>query len=203
MATFTRTIDGSVLHLSCEPALEPEARLLFDALAHAAAKKTLAAGDTVHVGWTTLTLAAQGRGLQVREPDYEKNPQRGTLADLTGTLTVLSWQRAVLARASVEGVAIDFLQTVAVTEGALDEPQVQLLRSAAASPGDSGWLIGHVDEDEEEDALESMRVCDLLHHRPALLQAMTLPPGYLVVFDGDEIQSVDDPSGKDVWSPTT
>ena len=199
MATFKRTLSGSVIHISCEAALEPQAQEVFDALARADAKQKLAAGSKVHVGWTTLTLAAQGAGLQVREPDYEKNPERGTLADLSGTLTVLSWQRDALARVGVEGVAIDYLQKVVVAAGALDEPQVQLLRG----PGDSGWSISHVDEDEEEDALESLRVCDLLHSRPALLQAMTLPPGYLVVFDGDEIQSVDDPSGKDVWGPAT
>jgi hypothetical protein len=201
MATFKRTIDGTVLHLSCEPALEPQAQEVFDALARAHGKKKLAAGSKVHVGWTTLSLAAQGSGLQVREPDYEKNPERGTLADLSGTLTVLSWQRDVLARVGVEGVAIDFLENVVVAAGALDEPQVQLLRSPDAGAGDSGWSISHVDEDEEEDALESLRVCDLLHARPAVLQALTLPPGYLVVFDGDEIQSVDDPSGRDVWGP--
>ncbi len=202
MATFKRTFGERVLNLSCEPALEPQAQWVFDALERANASKKLAAGAKVHVGWTTLTLAAQGSALQVREPDYEKDPERGTLADLTGTLTVLSWQRDLLARVGVEGVAIDFLERVVAAEGALDEPQVELLRSSGASPGDSGWSIGHVDEDEEEDALESLRVCDLLHHRPALLQAMTLPPGYLVVFDGDEVQSVDDPGGKDVWGPT-
>ena len=199
MATFTRTIRGSVIHISCEPALEPQAQELFDALARADAKEQLAAGSKVRVGWTTLTLAAQGAGLRVREPDYEKDPERGTLADLSGTLTVLSWQRDVLARVGAQAVFIDYLETVVVAEGALDEPQVQLLRG----PGDSGWSISHVDEDEEADALGSLRVCDLLHERPALLQAMTLPPGYLVVFDGDEIQSVDDPSGKDVWGPAT
>ncbi len=199
MGTFKRTIGDRVVHLSCEPAQGPQAQWVFDALERANAREKLAAGTKVRVGWTTLSLAAQGSGLQVREPDYEKDPERGTLADLTGTLTVLSWQRDVLARVGVEGVAVDFLERVVVEGGALDEPQVQLLRSKGASPGDSGWSIGQVDEDEEEDALESLRVCDLLHSRPALLQAMTLPPGYLVVFDGDEIQSVDDPSGKDVW----
>ena len=45
-----------------------------------------------------------------------------------------------------------------------------------------------------------MHVFQLLRTRPALLRLLALPPGYLAVLDGDEVEAVVDPSNNDVWN---
>jgi hypothetical protein len=37
-----------------------------------------------------------------------------------------------------------------------------------------------------------MRVYELLHLRPAALQVLELPPGFLVVLDGDQIEGIEE-----------
>ena len=41
-----------------------------------------------------------------------------------------------------------------------------------------------------------MRVYQLLDLRPAALAVLSLPPGFLIVFDGDRIEGIEGPGGK-------
>jgi hypothetical protein len=177
-----------------------QAHWLLDTLAAAHAKKKLAAGQTVQLGWTTLRLVSSKGELHVHEPDYDDDSPETTRDDVTVSLTVLARQKAVLDQVKAEGQPLDYDDKIVVAGGALHAKRVRMLRSGKAKSADSGWFVGFADEEASDDQLEALWVYQLLMERPALLSVLLLPPDYLVVFDGDEIVSIHDPADKDVWS---
>jgi hypothetical protein len=57
----------------------------------------------------------------------------------------------------------------------------------AAKPGDTGWYIGRRDGDNA--VLDAIQVYQLLRLRPTLLQYLLLPPGYMVILNGDQVEA--------------
>lgn len=203
MATYTKSVDGKELVVHCDRSLEPLARRLLDQIAQLSEKgKGLADGVTIQTGWSTLRLKADGSKLVVNEPDFDRNPLRSTKPDVTHTLKVMSDQQHVLDRMHEKGDPAHFNEKVVAKNGVLTEDQIYLERIKTKSRGDSGWYIGPLEDADGEkkmpspDELEAISVYRLLKLRPAVLQVMALPPGYLAVFSGDDLVSVIDEKGE-------
>lgn len=92
-----------------------------------------------------------------------------------------------------------FDQFVIAVQGAMSQPRIFLRRDSSISADDSGWLLASVENPEEladETRLESIAIASLVQRRPALLQALTLPRGFIVVFSGDSIEQIFDAGGR-------
>lgn len=156
-------------------------------------------GARIELGWVILTVSGTSGEFTLLGPDFERDPFRDTTDDLTVCLEVQAKQNDVLRRMGIEGEAASFQDKVVIAKGALHLERVFLERTADVEKGDSGWYIGPAVNTEEQPPLEAIYVFELLKHRPDLLQVLALPPGYLVVFDRDKIESVLNGDDVDVW----
>lgn len=186
-----------------EPGLDAEVERLFLLLEDLRAESVEISPRTeLPIGWTTLTFTVEGpygERLVVREPDYDGDPESETRADISVSLATLARQRGVLERVGVAGEAIDFDQHVLTVRGVLDVEEVFLVR--VASPGGrlTGWRLAPTAGIAEEDELESLPVHAILRERPALLDAMLLPSGYMAFYEGDVLTTVVNERDEVVW----
>jgi hypothetical protein len=156
-------------------------------------------GSRIELGWVILTVAGTSGEFTLLAPDFARDPFRDATDDLTVCLEVQAKQNDVLRRLGVEGETASFQDKVVIAKGALHLERVYLERTANVAKGDSGWYIGPVINTDEKPPLEAIYVFELLKHRPDLLQVLALPPGYLVVFDRDKIESILNSDDVDVW----
>lgn len=160
----------------------------------------LCEGTQIEAGWTTLTLVREPDGLLwVHEPDYASpNPLVHTRGDVTTSLAVLAEQKwRCVDQERCEPAALSFRDTVVVARGSLDSPHIYLERTTdAVDDGDSGWFVGFTDDDDVPNnaTVETIYVFELLTLRPQLLPMLTLPAGYLVVFQGDTVMAIVPPA---------
>lgn len=158
----------------------------------------------IQFGWTLLTLKRRDSEIVVCEPDYSGIPLSDVVEDVTRTLWVQAQQVDVLRKLGIEGSPARFQDKVVLARGCLDEPGVFLQRQEIQEPGDSGWFIGRVEEASDAGGeYEGLCVYQLLFRRPALLRVMALPPEFVVVFNGDRIESILDSQDRPVWPTGT
>jgi len=175
----------------CDVALRPQAEWLLGYIRETFGSDggQLRDGFKLQVGWSILSLREQNGKLVINEPNYYGDPFTECHDDISCTLRVQVEQNAILQLAEVDdAVPALFQDKVVLAKGCLDEKRVYLERTKNSPPGDSGWYIGPAAGGKRKPALEAIYVYDLLKERPALLQVLALPPGYLVVFDGDKIE---------------
>lgn len=159
----------------------------------------LAPGTQIRFGWSLLRLVEEGDGLRVTEPDFVRWPEQYWSPTIDCTLKILAEQTGLLHRLGVDGADAFFDQAVIAAPGALAQPDIFLRRTSSISHADSGWLLATLDDPEaltRDDGLESVLVAGLVAHRPALLQALTLPTGFIVLFSGDALEKVFDAAGR-------
>jgi hypothetical protein len=204
MITISRQIGATRLTTSCAPAQKQQAESVLSTFEQLAAKAPLLAGTRIRFGWSLLTLRdAENGTLAVCEPDFSRDPFREIRPDLTVTLDVLARQTAFARQVGVTPVEVGFEQFVVVEQRAVTAAAAHLLRVESHASDDSGWSLSfseNLDEARDED-FESVRVYQLLDLRPAVLPALILPPGLIVLMDGDRIESVLDSGGRDLLSP--
>ncbi|QGJ70648.1 Hypothetical protein PBC10988_23460 [Planctomycetales bacterium 10988] len=146
-------------------------------------------GYKIQFGWTLLKLQQQKGDLVLFEPNYQSDPFTEWRNEISTSLAVAAQQNEILKQTEAEGVPALFQDKIVMAQGSVDEEKIYLYRSKAPSEGDSGWYIAPVEMDEgEEPEYEAMFVFELLQRRPALLKVLLLPPGYMVVFQGDQIE---------------
>ena len=203
MTEHALDLGGLKLVARCDDGLAVQARSLLELLAGLRGKgKGLADGVTVQFGWLVLTLRRRGKKLLVCEPDFDGDPFHDLREEVSCTLSVLVGMTAVLNRLGVNGLSARFDDKVVAAKGRLAERRVYLQRSKPR-PGDSGWYVGPVDgrvPEKKPASYESLYVYELLRRRPNLLRVLALPPGFLAVFDGDEVEAIVDPNNNDVWN---
>ena len=105
-------------------------------------------------------------------------------------------------RAGLSEMGVLFSEEAFVRNKALEAPNLYLKRQLPAGAQDSGWYIGNMDRidvDDSEDSSEVVRIFELLRRRPAVLQALTLPPGYLVIMREDRVSEILDKDGQNHW----
>ncbi len=156
----------------------------------------------IQFGWALLTLKRRDGEIVLCEPNYAGNPFSDVVEDVTRTLWVQAQQVDVLRSLGLAGHPARFQDKVVIAKGCLDEPKIFLQRQDSVEPADSGWFIGRVVEAQaKEEDYEGIFVYQLLFARPALMQVMAIPPGYMVVFDGNRIESILDPQDRPVRLP--
>jgi len=164
--------------------------------------KVFDSGVKEQIGWSTLTLQKRGSELLVCEPDFWGDPFRNIREDVTCTLTIFAKQSKVLSILGIEGVPTTFEEKITLSPKCLDAGRIYLKREEPKFPGDSGWYIGRSEKPSVGDKHEVMYAYQLLDHRAELLQVLSLPPGFLAVFNGDSIDAIINDKNEDVWNVT-
>ncbi|MBM3463869.1 MAG: hypothetical protein FJX76_17370 [Armatimonadetes bacterium] len=150
-------------------------------------------GMQFRVGWSSLTLRAGENGFVLCEPDFST----GALVDhVTVSAQIAAMQQRLNTRTNTAYSPCHCFETVGLFEGALEVPDLLLVRSDRMSPVHSGWMI--TPRNRRDAALQELPSCLLLGTRPHLLQALSLPDGSLVTVSGEEILAVRDVENNDL-----
>ncbi|NMO18322.1 hypothetical protein HPC49_44975 [Pyxidicoccus fallax] len=158
-------------------------------------------GQSFDFGGMWFSLSRHGEELWVGRPVVEGQAILGAEADVTPLLTCLVRQLALASRVGAAPVEARLVDKVVLERGCLDLPRVYLERIEAGQ-GDSGWFIGDAERDEgkgRDRELMALSVWQLFHLRPALLDVLALPPGFMVILGGEAIEAVVNPSNENVW----
>jgi hypothetical protein len=87
---------------------------------------------------------------------------------------------------------------VVLARGVAHNQRIYLERQATAAAGDSGWFVGRVDEVAAPE-YDAACVADVLAVRPDFAPLFELPPGYLAILDGIELEAVLDADDNRLW----
>jgi hypothetical protein len=203
MKQFSASIGEHTVVVKCATAVATQAEWLLGLIERIEQQRGggfIRDGVRIQVGWSVLTFVQRDNELIVCEPDFDNNPFRDARDDVTCTLTVQSQQNDVLRRVGVDGVPATFQEKVIFAKGCLEgNPRVYLERTAPTQ-GDSGWYVGPAGDPDKREELGAVFVYQVVRIRPPLLQALALPPGYLVVFNGDQLEAVLNPHNENVWA---
>lgn len=196
------TIGTTVVTVRCDELLAPQAEWLLSLLGRLFDQGVaIAAGRRFEFGWSMLIFKRDSDGgLVVCEPDFSTNPFLDVRDDLSCTLGIQEAQNAIARRLRLSITPASFQDKVVISKGSLSSQRIYLERNADTPKGDSGWYIGPCDRGEKELVLEALYVYELLHRRPEVMQFLGLPPGYMVVLDGTEIEAVLDAENKNIWN---
>lgn len=193
-----RRIHGLRIRAECSPTRAPAAGHVLDVFERlAASEKSVGAGSQIRFGWSLLRLFEDGDGLRIKEPDFGRWPRQAWIDTIDVTLDVLAAQTSLLRHLGIEGEDAFFDQKIIVAQDALSQSAVFLKRGHAFSPDDSGWLLAAVADPEAlcRGPLEAVFIANLVSRRAALLQALTLPAGFIATFAGGLLEQVFDAGG--------
>lgn len=185
-----REIGTRRVFAECSPEHERRAANVLDVFERLAAPRP---GMQIRFGWSLLRLIEEDDALRVTEPDFAAWPEERWMPTIDTTLDVLAAQTGLLHRLDVDGEDVFFDQKLIAAPGALAQPEIFLRRGDTLSEEDSGWLLGTVEDPEaltRGEDLEGVWIASLAVRRRALLQALTLPEGFIVVFSGDSIEQI-------------
>jgi hypothetical protein len=200
---FVMSYGAREIHVYADPALDGEVARLFLLFEDLRAEAVPLSDQTrLPIGWTTLSFTDDGKRLIVQEPDYDHEPETHTRPDISVSLATLARQRRVLEQVGVPGAAIDFDQHVLMIRGVLDQAEVMLIRVESPGGRMTGWRVTPAAGIAETDEVETQPVYAILAARPELLDAMLLPPGYLVLYSGDQLTTVVNEANEVVWDWT-
>ena len=195
-----RSIQDQRIRAECSDAHARMSANVLDVFERLAASGTpLKPGTQIRFGWSLLRLVEDGNALRVTEPDFVLWPEQHWTPTIDTTLKTLAAQTSLLHRLDVDGEDAYFDQVMIAAPGALAQPKIFLRRGSSISAEDSGWLLGTVDDPEaltRDDSLETVLIASLVARRPALLQALTLPSGFVALFSGDSLEQIFDSAGR-------
>ena len=199
---YSIRVGNRELVLHADALLATQARSVLEKLKDILERSGTRAGvpTTVDFGWTRFIIIESGSKLVVHEPTFVGNVGDNVQGDVSRSLTIVARQVNVLRLLGVEGCDASFKETLVYVPGHIADKKVYMERAHDKDPGDSGWYVGPVDGKPSPREMVSRYTSELLHVRPALLDALLLPPGYLVVWDGDAIEAVVPDSGENVWT---
>lgn len=201
MSSHVAVVGAERVVVKCIPLFARQAEWLLDLLQRLDREQGgLRDGTNIELGWTMLLVRRGNGDLVVHAPDFDRDPFRDTTDDLSLSFEIQVQQNEILQRLGLEGQAASFQDKIVAAKGVLTTRRIYLERASNPTRGDSGWYIGPVDNNKDEPPLEAYYVFQLLKIRPSLLRALALPPGYLVVFEGDTIDAVLDETDVDVWA---
>ncbi|WP_426319513.1 immunity protein Imm33 domain-containing protein [Pseudoduganella sp. R-43] len=153
--------------------------------------RPIVAGQRIQLGFSMLTVGQSPDGtLTLWEPDFERNPFVDLREGVDVTLALLSQQTGFIRRANCASAEISFQDKIVLARGALQAPSIYLERSAPnPEKHDSGWFIG-IRNSNAEFELEAIYAFQLIQLRPALLEVLALPAGFMVFIEGNQIMDV-------------
>lgn len=193
---FSINIYDKTLTFKCSEAMHLQIESLAEFVKTLVAKKgsdVLRDGNRIQVGWSMLTVKERGPGAFVLlEPDFSDDPFHGVRDNLACTLSVQTEQDDFTSRIGVSPIVTSFQDKVIYSKSCIREQRIYLERRRPR-PTDSGWFIGSDHVGAPHGQCEELATCyayELLRLRPEVMKVLQLPPGYLVVFDGSEIEAV-------------
>ena len=197
---YVMRYDERSIYVYADPSLSLEVARLFALFEDLRAEQVPIDRSTrLPIGWTTLSFAVEGDRLIVEEPDYGNQPETQTRQDISVSLGTLARQRGVLEQAGVAGEPINFDEHVLAIRGALELDEVFLLRVESPGGRMTGWRLSPTDDIPEGAEIDSLPVYAILAARPALLDAMLLPPGYMAFYSGDTLTTIVNERDEVVW----
>ncbi|MBO1581386.1 hypothetical protein [Bacillus sp. XF8] len=149
-------------------------------------------GFSIQVGWSIYFLDKREDGFHITVHDYTKNPFQDMTEDLTISLWILLNQVSFVKSLAIEGELLRFCDKVVAAKNVLELDNIYLERTKGCEKGDSGWYIGPVNDEDDTEEYEAFYAYELLKLRPSLIQVLTLPSEYLVIFEKDEMKAVVD-----------
>jgi hypothetical protein len=193
---FSTNIDGNRLTFRCHEALHLQAEWLLNFVRNIAKKgesEVLRDGNKIQFGWSVLTVVESGPGSFVLvEPDFSDDPFHGVRDNLACTLRVQADQNAFSMKIGVKPIVTSFRDKVVYSKSCIGERSIYLERRRPR-PTDSGWFIGSNRHDYAHSESEELTACyayELLRLRPEVMKVLQLPPGYLIAFDGPDVEAV-------------
>lgn len=195
-----RKVGSQIVRADCSQAYARAANSVLNEFEKLAGSgKPLKAGTKIRFGWTLLHLIDYDTSLLITEPDFVNWPQEGWSRTIDTSLEVLTAQVSLLHRLDVDTEDAYFDQFMITTSGGPLQPRIFMRRESSISSEDSGWLLGSVEDPEalaRESGLERIAIASLVSVRRSLLQAITLPPGFIVTYSGDSIEQIFDAGGR-------
>lgn len=208
MITLKSTQASKAIEVRCDEKLREQGQWLADTIAGFEARGgRLGDGVAVEVGWTTFVLRIQPDGsLLVYEPEYGPDPFKTVRPDVTISLTILTGQIDMARALGLTPTPCRFDQKLIVRKGVLDSPRIFANRREPKGE-DSGWYIGPAHDGgagqpPKAEDLESIRLFQLVQRRPEILYALALPVGYTVIWNGNNVEALADPQGRNLWHQT-
>ena len=202
--TYNEEINGIRYTFSSEEELRPFAEPLLEAVEHIPTMR-LKDGFRIRAGFSTFLLSEHNGGFDIAAPDYTDDPLTTLTTDLTLALHVQYRQVLLLHRYGIVGKAIHFYDKIAVAKGALDNDLITLQRFEEL--GGSGWVIEKFSLHEKGEAVpeeaeeyETIFSYELITRRPALMDVLSLPDGFLAVFNGEDIIDIIDDKGESLMT---
>lgn len=199
MKRFVETIGDKILVIVAEKELQFQVENLFHILSKIENIK-LVDGFSIRVGWTIFVLSKKEDGYHLLAPDYSKNPFEDTTEDLTIALWIQLEQSHCLRKLNIEGEMIKFNDKIVTAKNILQADNIFLQRNSDCEKGDSGWYIGHVNDDEDTQELEAFYAYQLLKIRPSIIKVLVLPYEYMVIFEKLEVKAILNENDVDVWN---
>lgn len=189
--TYTEKINGTEFSFSTEEVLRPLAEPLLEAIGQIPVDK-LKDGFRIEAGFTTFTLSYHDGCYDIAAPDYTDDPFTVLTTDLTMALLIQYNQVCFLKKQGVTGQSVHYYDKVAVAKGALESSTISIHRYEDL--GGSGWSVElyKIDENGKAEPVESKEyeavyAYELIGKRPELVDALLLPCGYIVVYNGSEV----------------
>ena len=156
------------------------------------------AGSRVSLGWCDLVLVEQGKDLVACEPDFEAEPYFKRVGQVTTALEVALAQNEFLKRYELTADPCGFRDRLLVAGASLSARRLVMHRHSQARGGNSGWYFGPVEAEAINNLEEFAKPMAgrLVTVRPALLAALTMPEGSMVLIEDDRLIEVRDPQGQ-------
>lgn len=191
LITYTEEINGIRYRFSSEEVLRPLAEPLLEAIGQIP-EEILKDGFRIEAGFSTFSLSEHDGGYDIAAPDYTDDPFTVLTTDLTMALLIQFKQVAFLKRQGVMGQTVHYYDKLAVAKGALESSTISIHRYDDL--GGSGWSVDLYTVDDngkavpvESEEYEAVYAYELINKRPELVDALALPYGYIVVYNGSEV----------------
>ncbi|GGO04319.1 immunity protein Imm33 domain-containing protein [Saccharibacillus kuerlensis] len=199
--TKTKMIGSRTFTVKCDESLEKQGEFLLNLFRDTEEKAGLLEdGMKIQVGWSILFVHELDRdNVEILAPDYTTNPFARTTDDLSATLSVQLAQNQVLKMTGATGETVLFQDTLVSSEQALAADRVYLERTDHREDGRSGWYLGPVEGQVEQEDLRLYYVFQLFNTHPGVLKMLLLPKGYVAVLNDGDVEAVLDPEDRNVW----
>ncbi|EOL45083.1 immunity protein Imm33 domain-containing protein [Enterococcus caccae] len=190
MREFKQKLGSKEFIATVEKELEPQLLSLFYILKNMN-EEELINGFSFQIGWSIYFLEEINKdSFVILTSDTSKNPFEDKTKDLTLALWVQLEQDHFLRKLNLEGKSISFSDKIILQKNILTFDTMYMQRSSDVEPGDSGWYIGSIEEDNSEEDLYALYAYQLLKQKPEIIQVLALPDEYMVIYENNEIKTV-------------
>ena len=197
MITITRNFIDKVIRVNAEKYMEEQAEELLNIIGKLDINK-FTDNYKIQIGCIIYILKEKEGEFIVFSSDFSKNPVYDITDDLTIPLWIQLEQGILLNKVGVTGELVSCFDKIICSKGVLNLDDIYLERIKGYEKGDSGWFIGSLDENDKEEELEVFYIYDIIKLRPSIMQILSLPSGYMAVFNKENLVAVVDDDDNDI-----